>query len=194
VVEGARDVMSTDTVARFLAAVTEQSCTTSGPVAADLAAAHVAQRCAAFAAGGLVAVSDTDPVMHSGALLDALDAAGVAVLAPDDPDWRTRIPTAAVGVTIGGVAVADLGVVAVFTDVGRPRSVSLLPETHVCVVADDDVVETFADALARVAAAPLPSALLWIGGPSRTGDLEMITTLGVHGPRAVEMVVVDTST
>jgi L-lactate dehydrogenase complex protein LldG len=36
----------------------------------------------------------------------------------------------------------------------------------------------------------MPSALTWIGGPSRTGDLEMITTLGVHGPRAVEIVLI----
>ncbi len=49
---------------------------------------------------------------------------------------------------------------------------------------------TFADAIARVAAGPLPSALTWIGGPSRTGDLEMIQTLGVHGPAAVEVVLV----
>jgi len=98
-----------------------------------------------------------------------------------------------VGVTVARVAVAELGVFSVEAGQRRPRSVSLLPETHVCVVAAHDVVDTFADALARVAAAALPSALLWIGGPSRTGDLEMITTLGVHGPRAVEIVVVDTS-
>jgi len=42
--------------------------------------------------------------------------------------------------------------------------------------------------MATIAAGALPSALTWIGGPSRTGDLEMITTLGVHGPRAVEVV------
>ena len=41
-----------------------------------------------------------------------------------------------------------------------------------------------------IAAGELPSALSWIGGPSRTADLEMITTLGVHGPRAVEVVLV----
>jgi L-lactate dehydrogenase complex protein LldG len=180
-------------VERFLAAVTEQSCTTSRPVSAGRAAEHVARRCAAFAGAGLVAVSDTEPVIDTAALVAALEALGVDVLAPGDPEWRARIPTAAVGVTTGGVAVAELGVVAVVTNVARPRSVSLLPETHVCVLSAVDVVATLADALIRVAAAPLPSALLWIGGPSRTGDLEMITTLGVHGPRAVEMVVVETA-
>ena len=54
-----------------------------------------------------------------------------------------------------------------------------------------DIVPTLAEAMATIAAGEMPSALTWIGGPSRTGDLEMITTLGVHGPRAVEVVLVD---
>jgi L-lactate dehydrogenase complex protein LldG len=181
-----------DTVTRFLFATTEQSCTSHGPVAAEEAADFVAHRCAA--AGGLVAVTDTEPVLDTGALTAALAELGVETLVPDAPDWRSRVPTATVGITAATVAVAELGVVAVVAGPRRPRSVSLLPETHICVVAADAVVDTLAEALARVAAAPLPSALLWIGGPSRTGDLEMIVTLGVHGPRAVEIVVVNTGT
>lgn len=179
-----------DTVARFLVAVTEQSCTTHGPIAATDAPAVVARRCAAL--GGLVAVSDTEPALPTSALMAAFDTLGVETLTPHADDWRRRIPAAAVGVTTATVAVAELGVVAVEAGPGRPRSVSLLPETHICIVADHDVVDTLGEALTRVGAAPLPSALLWIGGPSRTGDLEMIVTLGVHGPRAVEIVVVDT--
>ena len=60
---------------------------------------------------------------------------------------------------------------------------------HVCVLRASDIVPAFADAVASFAGT-LPSALTWIGGPSRTGDLEMITTLGVHGPTVVEVVIV----
>ncbi|HWS46659.1 MAG TPA: LUD domain-containing protein, partial [Acidimicrobiia bacterium] len=69
----------------------------------------------------------------------------------------------------------------------------LVPPAHVCVVRTADVVDTLADALARLAAtaSDLPSALTFVGGPSRTGDLEMILTLGVHGPRTVDVVLVD---
>jgi L-lactate dehydrogenase complex protein LldG len=183
---------TSSTVARFLDAATEQSCTTHGPVPAADAAAFVAERCAS--AGGLVALSHVEPALANDALGAALHAVGVETLGPEAANWRARIPTATVGVTTALVAVAELGVVALVVGRGRPRSVSLLPETHVCVVAEVDVVDTLADALARVAAAPLHSALLWIGGPSRTGDLEMIVTLGVHGPRAVEIVVVNTTT
>lgn len=186
----------TDAVARFRAATAEQSCTTH-ECAPNRVAALIAERCAAL--GGLVALSDTEPALATADLVDALRGAGVELLLADDPDWRSRIPAAAIGVTTACVAVAELGVFAVAAGVGCPRAVSLLPETHICVVTADSVVETFADGLARVAegepaAAGLPSALLWIGGPSRTGDLEMIVTLGVHGPRAVEIVVVGTGT
>ena len=51
--------------------------------------------------------------------------------------------------------------------------------------------DNVADAVTRVASGPLPSALTWVGGPSRTGDLEMIQTLGVHGPAAVEVVLLE---
>ena len=37
----------------------------------------------------------------------------------------------------------------------------------------------------------LPSAVTWVGGPSRTSDLEMRPTFGIHGPKAVEVVLVD---
>jgi L-lactate dehydrogenase complex protein LldG len=71
-----------------------------------------------------------------------------------------------------------------------PRAISLLPPVHVCVLRASDVVPDLAGAIASFAGS-LPSALTWIGGPSRTGDLEMITTLGVHGPTVVEVVIVD---
>ncbi len=174
---------------RFLASAAEQSCTIHEPVGAGEAAAFVAARAAAI--GGLVALGSTEPALPTDSVHDALAAASITPLTTAAGDWRDRIPDATVGVTGACVAVANLGIFAVAAGPGCPRAVSLLPETHVCIVAESAVVETLADGLARVAAAgPLPSALLWIGGPSRTGDLEMITTLGVHGPRAVELVIV----
>ena len=65
-----------------------------------------------------------------------------------------------------------------------------MPHTHLCVLRVADVVPTLADAFAQVAERGVPSAMSWISGPSRTGDLEMILTLGVHGPRAVEVVLI----
>jgi L-lactate dehydrogenase complex protein LldG len=124
-------------------------------------------------------------------LADTLRDRGVELLAPDDRAWITRLPDAAVGITGSRLAVAEPAAIALAAAPGSPRGTSLLPPAHVCVVRVADVMPTLADAMAVIAAHELPSALTWIGGPSRTGDLEMITTLGVHGPRAVDVVLLD---
>jgi L-lactate dehydrogenase complex protein LldG len=42
----------------------------------------------------------------------------------------------------------------------------------------------------RPLTAPLPAAVAFVTGPSRTGDIEQLLTRGVHGPVAVEIVLV----
>ncbi len=53
----------------------------------------------------------------------------------------------------------------------------------------DDVVAELGDAIDRLGT-DLPSAVMWVGGPSRTSDLEMRPTFGVHGPRSVDVILV----
>lgn len=154
--------------------------------AADLAVALAIQH----AAGADVALPVGDPFVVELELDRRLRDAGATVLRSDDRSWAERLPDAGAGITGSLVAVADTGTVALASGTGMPRATSLLPPTHVCLVRTHDVVETFAEAVARLGAVPLPSALLWVGGPSRTGDLEMKTTLGVHGPKVVEIVLV----
>ena len=172
------------------AVLTENRVSVHGPVPPVDAAEHVVGRALVHANGAPVAVSPADRLVAELDVVDHLRAAGTAVLLPGDDDWRERITVAALGITGASLAVAETGSLALAAGVGSPRAVSLLPPVHLCLVAVDDIVATFADGIARVASVPLPSALTWVGGPSRTGDLEMITTLGVHGPSAVEVVLV----
>jgi L-lactate utilization protein LutC len=156
------------------------SCTVRDPMSVDDARAAIVGR-----RSGLVACNGDIGVPG---LVAALQAGGCEVMTPDDPAWNERLAAAAVGITGSRLAVTDPAAIALEAAPGSPRATSLVPPEHVCVVRVATVVATLADAMAAVAAADLPSALTWIGGPSRTGDLEMINTLGVHGPRAVEVV------
>jgi L-lactate dehydrogenase complex protein LldG len=158
------------------------SCTVTGPMSGDDARAAIVERASAHL---LVACNDDIAVPG---VVEGLRQRGVEVLTPDGPSWPARLADVEVGITGSRLAVAEPAAIALAAAPGAPRGTSLVPPVHICVVRVDALLATLADAMVEIAAAELPSALTWIGGPSRTGDLEMITTLGVHGPRAVEIV------
>ncbi len=175
-------------IERFIAAARENACSVHGPFSLDAATAVVVEIAGRHA--GEIALTVDDPVLDQLGLDAALGATADRVLTPEQADWTTRLPTAAVGITGSLLAVAATGTVVLGTNAGAPRATSLLPPVHICVIDAATVVAEFADAIARLDAGVLPSALTWVGGPSRTSDLEMRPTLGIHGPKTVELVLV----
>lgn len=91
------------------------------------------------------------------------------------------------GVTSAVAAIAATGSVVVDAAVAGGRGASLLPSVHLCLLPVDRLVATPSDVLRR-GGRPLPSNRVLITGPSRTGDIEQIITLGAHGPVAVHLV------
>jgi L-lactate dehydrogenase complex protein LldG len=105
-------------------------------------------------------------------------------------DSRDRQASADIGVTGCHGAIVETGSIAVLSGPGTPRAASLLPPTHLCLVKRTDlypsVGEFFrsrADDVARAA------CCTFITGPSRTADIELTLTLGVHGPGVVIVVI-----
>jgi L-lactate utilization protein LutC len=168
---------------RFIEELRTNACVVHGPMEIAVARGVIVER--ARAAGARAACNADVPLP---ALVQDLRHAGLDVCTADEGGWSARLAGADTGITGARIAVADPAAIGLAAAPGSPRATSLVPHTHLCVLRVTDVVPSLADAFAQVVAHGLPSALTWISGPSRTGDLEMILTLGVHGPRTVEVV------
>lgn len=70
------------------------------------------------------------------------------------------------------------------------RALTLLPDLHVCVVREDQIVETVPELLRRLErAAAEGRPLVLVSGPSATSDIELERVEGVHGPRRLVVIV-----
>ena len=175
-------------VTRFRDAFTANGGSCHGPLPPD-EAADVAVGLALERSGGRrVALPTGDPLLDGLSLPARLRARGGDVLCAHDPEWAQAIASAGAGVTAALYGLAATGSVGVECGPGRPRSVSLVPPAHVCLLPETALVEGLHEVLGSITL--LPSAMTWISGPSRSADLEMTITLGVHGPGSVDVVLV----
>jgi L-lactate dehydrogenase complex protein LldG len=110
---------------------------------------------------------------------------------------RQVVSQADIGLSGVDVAIAQTGTLVLSALPGQMRGVSLLPPVHVAVVRAEQIVATMADYLLLLRAAGddvqyhLTSCISFITGPSRTGDIELSLTAGVHGPGEVHLVILN---
>jgi L-lactate dehydrogenase complex protein LldG len=88
---------------------------------------------------------------------------------------------ATVGVAVSGSIVLQHGPME-----GR-RVLTLLPDYHLCVVEAPQIVASLPEAFARL---DRTRPVTFFSGPSATADIEMIRVKGVHGPRFLDVLLI----
>jgi len=111
-----------------------------------------------------------------------LQKAGITISHAPDPALRA-------GVTKAICGLADTGSVVIVDGEGYPLQASLLPEIHIAVLHASHMLPSLGDAMILPVVRESRSAVV-ITGPSRTGDIEMSHTIGVHGPGEVRVFLV----
>jgi L-lactate utilization protein LutC len=98
--------------------------------------------------------------------------------------------TVDVGITSVQAAIADTGTLVLDSSVERNRLVSLIPPIHIAILDASQIFATLGDVLAALQTGEeLNPAITFITGPSRTADIELTLTLGVHGPQELYVII-----
>jgi L-lactate dehydrogenase complex protein LldG len=99
-----------------------------------------------------------------------------------------------VGITAAAYGMADTGTLVVCSGPTGGRVESLLPPVHIALLPASRLVAGLPEVLAalgRDRQFDRSSAVTFITGPSRTADIELTLTIGVHGPKQLFIVLVN---
>ncbi|MEF2278432.1 lactate utilization protein C [Deinococcus sp. YIM 134068] len=110
---------------------------------------------------------------------------------PDEPGVTDLTAVQSV-VTGCAVAIAETGTVVLDHGAGQGRrALTLVPDHHICVVWEAQVVDSVPEAVAHLRESVVRGQpLTWISGPSATSDIELSRVEGVHGPRVLDLLLV----
>ena len=110
---------------------------------------------------------------------------------------RKKFIDADVGISGANVIAADTGSILIITNEGNGRLSTSLPEKHIVLAGVEKIVPGLQDAfkvsdvIMKYAGYSAASYLSVISGPSKTGDIEKKVVFGAHGPREVDVVLLD---
>jgi L-lactate dehydrogenase complex protein LldG len=110
---------------------------------------------------------------------------------------REKYIQADIGISGANVVAADTGTLFIIENEGNIRLATGLPPVHIALIGMEKLVPTLGDAFKTIEATwryanyTVPSYVSMISGPSKTGDIEKITTYGAHGPKEFHVIFLD---
>jgi L-lactate dehydrogenase complex protein LldG len=110
---------------------------------------------------------------------------------------RDKFVRADIGISGANVVAADTGTMLIIENEGNVRLSTGLPPVHIAIIGMEKLVPTLGDAFKvaevtwRYANYTVPSYVNLISGPSKTGDIEKVTTYGAHGPAEMHVIFFD---
>jgi len=110
---------------------------------------------------------------------------------------REKFFSADIGISGANVVAADTGTLFIIENEGNIRLTTGAPPVHIALVGMEKLVPSLEDAFKvaqvtwRYANYTVPSYVNMISGPSKTGDIEKVTTYGAHGPKELHVIFMD---
>lgn len=111
---------------------------------------------------------------------------------------RQAFIDADIGISGANIAIADSGTLVIVSNEGNGRLVTTLPPVHIALLGIEKIVPSLEDATAILQVLPrsgtgqkITSYVSFVTGPSRSADIELTLTVGVHGPKELHVVLLD---
>jgi len=122
----------------------------------------------------------TTPDLADWGVAESLEALGVEIVSAQAD--KHVVAACELGVTGVDAALPETGTLQLLSSPERPRVVSLLPRVHLAIFTPTVLRADLHQAFAGVKDAGYS---VFVTGPSRTSDIELTLTLGVHGPKSL---------
>ena len=136
-----------------------------------------------------------DSASVEGQALRAALPAGVETLSFERPlaQWKGELfDSVDAGFTVARSGIAATGTLVIAPDAATPRTVSLAPPLHICLVYTSTLhADLHAAARAERWMDGMPANLVLVSGPSKTSDIQQTLAYGAHGPRWLWVLIID---